>query len=83
MTCILPSPKKSGNKGHQGKTDGNVKMSHAEHKIGNNNGSQSPVFAYQEVLKRRLKASPGDKFLHRGKHGIGKTSEDEAAFTQF
>jgi len=82
MTSILPPPKKPGDKGHQGKTDGDVKMCHAEHKIGNNNGSQSPVFAYQEVLKGRLKASPGDKLLHRGKHGIGKTSEDESAFTQ-
>ena len=76
MTCILPSPKKSGNKGYHGKTDGYVKMGHAEHKIGNNNGRQSPVFAYQEVLKGRLKASPGDKLLHRGKYGIGKTSEN-------
>ena len=83
MACILPSPEKPGNKGQQGKTDGDVKMGHAEHKIGNNNGGQSFMFAHQKILKGSLKAAPGNKFLHRRKHWIGKTSEEQAASTQF
>ena len=76
MSCILPAPEEPGNKGDQGKTDGDVEMGHAEHEIGNNDSDQNSVFAHQEILKGSLKTAPGDEFLNRGKHRIGQTSED-------